>query len=66
MVRAGIGLDLLGVSILTPLVYALDIPVFGVLPDGSPLGPANSGQRRIPPLGKKPQEPHRVVPLVFS
>jgi len=37
MVRAGIGLDLIGAAILTILVYLLGIPVFGVSLDGPPL-----------------------------
>jgi len=36
MVKAGIGLDLIGAVILTILVYVLGIPVFGVSLDGSP------------------------------
>jgi sodium-dependent dicarboxylate transporter 2/3/5 len=36
MVRAGIGLDVIGAVILTVLVYFLGIPVFGVSLDGLP------------------------------
>lgn len=36
MVRAGIGLDLLGTLVLTVLVYVLGIPVFGISLDGLP------------------------------
>ncbi|MCS6926303.1 MAG: DASS family sodium-coupled anion symporter [Candidatus Binatia bacterium] len=36
MVRAGIGLDVLGAVVLTVLVYVLGIPVFGISLDGFP------------------------------
>ncbi len=36
MVKAGIGLDLIGAVILTILVYVLGIPVFGISLDGFP------------------------------
>jgi sodium-dependent dicarboxylate transporter 2/3/5 len=36
MVKAGIGLDLLGAAILTLLIYLFGIPVFGVSLDGLP------------------------------
>jgi sodium-dependent dicarboxylate transporter 2/3/5 len=48
MVRAGIGLDLLGALVLTVLVYVLGIPVFGISLDSFPawapeVGLANEG-----------------------
>jgi sodium-dependent dicarboxylate transporter 2/3/5 len=36
MVRAGIGLDLIGALMLTLLIYLIGIPVFGVALDGLP------------------------------
>jgi sodium-dependent dicarboxylate transporter 2/3/5 len=36
MVKAGIGLDLLGAAVLTILIYFLGLPVFGVLLNGLP------------------------------
>ena len=36
MVRAGIGLDLIGALVLTILIYLIGIPVFGVSLDGLP------------------------------
>lgn len=37
MVKAGIGLDLLGAVVLTLLIYFLGIPIFGIALDGVPL-----------------------------
>jgi sodium-dependent dicarboxylate transporter 2/3/5 len=36
MVKAGIGLDLIGAALLAVLIYLLGIPVFGVTLNGLP------------------------------
>jgi len=36
MVRAGIGIDLIGILVITAVFYAIGLPVFGISTSGAP------------------------------